>query len=354
MYYKIFREYPDPVTETAWERFLPSSGFPSHYTSPAFFSEPFWTGKNPFAVLVFDREQEIIAVATGISTGGQLVCGMYVRPQVVVSPDANNEGTAKVLFEGLRAARMSGESQITLYSCESIAGLIDVGCRERLSEGEERSVIIDLGNGADAVFEGFSSSRRNNLRKAIKKTSLKICEMTKEEELMELYPIHVQWCKTKLIAPTNYDELKQAWQLKSNRKILIAKHDGKVIAGSYFRFCPGGIVEYAGNNSNPEFLRDKPNDLLMWEAIKWACESGFRKFSMGGSHTFLQRFGGEITNTCRYQADLSRFQTNRIKDEAKDLLLGIYRTVPNNIRQKAKRYFGIGPRSINPDATGNS
>lgn len=350
MDYKIVREFPDLETESKWGRFLLSAEFPSHYTTPAFFLEPFWTGKDPFAVLVFDQYQEIVAVATGISNGNELLCGMYVRPQVAFRPDSINELTLRVLFDGLRAARKNKESQITLYSWEPIPCHVSVKFRERISEGEERHVMLDLSEGADAVFAGFSASRRNNLRKAIKKTSLEINEMVTEKELDELYPIHVGWCQTKSIIPTGYDDLKLAWRQKSNRKIFIAKSDGKVVAGSYFRFCPGGVVEYAGNNSNPEFLRDKPNDLLMWEAIKWACDSGFKKFSMGGSHTFLQRFGGEIVNTYRYQADLSRLQTNRLKGDAKELLLGIYRSVPNNIRQRVKSHLGIRPKSINPDS----
>lgn len=350
MRFEVLREYPDRETKDKWDRFLSRVSFPSHYSAPAYFREPFWKDKMPFAVLVFDDSNEITAVATGLSLGSGIQCGMFVRPQVAIAPGARDGGSLGLLFDGFRAAGSKDLSEITLFSWDPIPGLKDLGFSERISEGEERTVVLDLSVGADAIFSSFSPSRRNNLRKAMKRSHLEIADLSSEDELRELYPIHAAWCRTKSIAPTPYEDLKCAWQLKENRKILVAKHEGRVIAASYFRFSSGGVVEYAGNNSDPEFLHLKPNDLLMWESIKWACNWGFPKFSMGGSHTFLQRFGGEIVNTYRYQADLSWLKTNRFKNNAKSLFLGLYRAIPNDLRQKAKRGLGIRSGSINPDS----
>ena len=49
----------------------------------------------------------------------------------------------------------------------------------------------------------------------------------------------------------------------------------------------------------------KHRDLLHWRAIEWACAEGMNKYSLGGAHPFLRKFGGEIVPTTRCRLDLS-------------------------------------------------
>src|SRR5205085_837248 len=110
-----------------------------------------------------------------------------------------------------------------------------------------------------------------------------------------------------------------------------------VTAGSFYRLCPNGVVEYAANFSLPEFQRLRPNDLIGWHALKWACGGGFSHFSMGGSHLFLRRFGGKIHRTYRYSRDTSVLGLHTFRESARNAGVAAYRALPGTLRDGVRR-----------------
>ena len=78
---------------------------------------------------------------------------------------------------------------------------------------------------------------------------------------------------------------------------------GQVIAATTVRFYPKGLIEYSSNCSLDAFMDLRPNDLLIWRTIQWACEHGFKKYSLGASHPFLQKCGGVLVPISRYRFD---------------------------------------------------
>jgi hypothetical protein len=110
-----------------------------------------------------------------------------------------------------------------------------------------------------------------------------------------------------------------------------------VIAGSYYRFFKGGVVEYAANNSLTEFQNFRPNDLIGWRSIEWACEAGFSHYSMGGSHLFLRRFGGYEWATHRYTLDSSLLKIHSLKENVNNLGIKIYQSLPITMKTKIKK-----------------
>ena len=152
-----------------------------------------------------------------------------------------------------------------------------------------------------------------------------------------LYRISCEWNARKGNRADSFEKMKTAITERNNRRVFIAKVDGKTIAGSFYRFCPGGVVEYAANFSLPEYHRLRPNDLIGWHAIKWACDSGFSHFSMGGSHLFLRRFGGEVMTTFKYTRDDRPFGMRRLKTSVRDFGIEAYRRLPENVRASMRR-----------------
>jgi Acetyltransferase (GNAT) domain len=74
------------------------------------------------------------------------------------------------------------------------------------------------------------------------------------------------------------------------------------------------VVEHAGGSSLASTLHLRPNDLLHWRAIEWACAEGLSKCSLGGHSLFLRKFRGEVVPTIRYRLDLSLFRRHIIRD----------------------------------------
>jgi lipid II:glycine glycyltransferase (peptidoglycan interpeptide bridge formation enzyme) len=200
--------------------------------------------------------------------------------------------------------------------------------------------MLDLAKGADALFADFSQTRRNELRRAIKQDSLIVREPESEAEIAELYEVHKDWNARKGNQPDSREDFFTTANDRVYRKTLIAIFDGKIIAGSSYRFCPGGVVEYSGNNSLPEFQKLRPNDLIGWRAIEWACAAGFTHFSMGGSHMFLRRFGGRVQPAYRYTQDRTFFKLHRNREKLKRLAASAYMSLPLSARQTIKSVLG--------------
>jgi hypothetical protein len=339
MKFEIITNYPAPEIEKKWFAFLPDSDYPSHYTSPGFFKEPFWAGKNPFAVLVFE-EEKIVGAATGLQQEKQIVCGLEVRPQVSVSTNCDRKNVIKTLVEGLLEIGKDEAELLTFHCSQRLEDFVGFGFNEKKATGTFEVMMLDLSKGADTVFKNFSQSRRSDLRKAMREKQIEISQIETEGELAELYEIHKGWSERKQIAPDTWEMMQTVFANRDYHRIFIAKHKGKVIAGSYFRFCRNGIFEYTANNSIPEYQRFRPNDLLVWKSIEWACEQGFKLYSMGGSHLFLRRFGGFPVSSYRYQLDRTFLKKHEKKEAVRELAIKTYQSLPPAARQTIKRIAG--------------
>jgi hypothetical protein len=224
MNYIILTKYPDESLIQEWYEFLEKASFPTQYTSPNFFVDPFSSfGSDKFAILAFDQNGKIIAVLTGIDTGKEIVSGLAVRPQTAFRKDANQSEAAKFLLEGLKEKGGKGLELITFYTWESIKEFEDLGFQTRVSEGSNRVIILDLSKGADELFKDFSQTRRNELRKAMKQHIVEIKELETDEEFRELYEIHVDWSTRKGQQPVSIELMQIAVAQQENRKVLIAK-----------------------------------------------------------------------------------------------------------------------------------
>jgi len=326
---------PDAELAEKWNAFLSTARYATHYTTPNYFIDPYVRGAR-FAVLATDDADNIAAVATGVRDGDALTCGMFSRPQTVFGNNIAPDAAAAALLDGLNAVG-GGRALVELFTWESMPEFAGRGMTTRVSGDTTSIVVLDLAVGADALFAGFSQTRRNELRKGIKQQLVEVKELETDEELAELYSIHCDWNARKGNVPADIEQMKIAIRQRENRRVFIAKVEGQTVAGSFYRFCPGGVVEYAANFSMPEYQKLRPNDLIGWHAIQWACSEGFTHFSMGGAHLFLRRFGGQIVTTFRYRRDGSRFRSHDLRENARDLGSQAFQKLPTTFRNGVRR-----------------
>ncbi len=340
MYFTILDHYPDRNMENRWNAFLAQAFMPTHYTTPDFFVDRFVGAGDRFAILVTDDDKHIAAVLTGINKGKTIESGLAVRPQTVFRKGVDVAQTAKALAAALKNKAGKSTELITFYSWSKIDEIEKMDFNCKTSGNDDLIIMLDLSSGADNIFKDFSQTRRNDIRKAIKQDLLEIKDLETAEELGQLYAIHLKWNAQKGIEPDKFEDFKVASEQKEYRKVIIAKFEGKVIAGSYYRFCKGGVIEYAANNSLSEYQKLRPNDLIGWRSIEWACSRGFSHYSMGGSHLFLRRFGGYEVATNRYQHDRTFLRTHQKKEAVRDMFVKTYLSIPVETRKKIKRLAG--------------
>lgn len=335
----VLTEYPDAATEKLWDAFLADASFPTHYVTPNFFVDPYIRGGVRFAVLCLNNDR-VDAVLTGVDAGKTIFSGLAVRPQTAFRRGCDLRAAASTLLEGIKEHGGSDLEMIRFYTWEPVSEFDELGFKSSEATDDEAIIMLDLSVGAEEIFKQFSQTRRNELRKAMKQNVLEVKDLETEDEFNELYAIHCDWNERKGNTPDSYDDLKFAVSQKNHRKVLIAKLDGKVIAGSYYRFCSGGVVEYAANNSLVEFQKYRPNDLIGWRSIEWACQNGFTHYSMGGSHLFLRRFGGSVVKSHYYHLDRTFLQIHDMKDKLKEIGIKTYRSLPGGVKKQIKRIAG--------------
>lgn len=338
--YKILDVFPDASTERIWRDMLGKAPLAGHYCGPEFFREPKLRERQTFAILATEDEPAGPTVATGVVTGylegHELRCGLQVSPQIAFDDSRPTAEAAASLIDGLLSIARNAHL-LTVYTWDKYPVFVARGFREQSDMG---TVVVDLSKGPEQVFAGFKAKRA--VRAAVR-AGVAVREAS-DEDACEYYQIVAQWSRDKGLPCMSLQYYTQLFRLRENRRLFVAFYDGRMIGGSVIRFLPGGIVEYAANSSLPGFQHLRPNDLLMWTAMEWACRQGYRTFRMAGTHQFLHKFGGSVVPVYRYRMDRTWLRRYDRKEAAVTAAHGLFARLPDAWRNRVKRILKRGYR----------
>lgn len=336
MNFKILHEFPASDLERAWRECLQRVQIPSHYDSPEYFLDPLrGAAIRPFAVLAMDDDQ-VRGVLTGFHLRKEVRSGLPSRPQICLD-GTDDAATLKALAEGLLVEAENPEL-VTVYSWSSmeLATFSNYGFRRRKLQG---SVVLDLTLGADALFKEFAKDRRRNIRYA-EKHGVEVREATSTQDIIDAHAVYSAWRGTErkqVHGDWSFEDFEKTILARNNRRLFLATLEGKVIAINIFRFFPGGLFESAANSSLDEFVHVKPNDLLQWRGIQWACAEGFQRHSLGGAHEFLRRFGGTVVPILRYRLDRTLFRRHDVKENLRAKAGSLLRSAPPALQKTVRK-----------------
>jgi hypothetical protein len=226
---------------------------------------------------------------------------------------------------------------LTVHAWQPLTALRHLGFRELIKP--DALVMLDLTKGPDQLLKEMVGTRRTDIRKGIK-NGVEVREATTREDILAHYRIRGDWSTRKHLPFVSYRPEQTMEYLAHGRRIFVAVHDGEVIASSVVRFCKGGIVEYTSNASLRDKMILKPNDVLQWRIIEWACREGFTRYSLAGAHPFLRKFGGELIATYRYRLD----RTFLRRHDARERLAGwgrrAFRAMPLRVQSGVRAALG--------------
>lgn len=171
--------------------------------------------------------------------------------------------------------------------------------------------IIDLNKKIDDIWNGVYSKRKNEIRKG-KKEGLTVTEINYDSDLQKAYDILKGIYKKAKLPLPQYDYFKNALEVQNSDKILriMGGYSGGNLVGVMLLLCFNDRVYNWYAASNPEYYKIYPNDVITWEAIKWASENGYKLFDFGGAgnpakeygvRDFKKKFGGAEVNFGRYE-----------------------------------------------------
>lgn len=173
---------------------------------------------------------------------------------------------------------------------------------------------LDLMPGPETIFPRLRESTRRNIRKA-RQGNLNITISTSLESLNEFYRLHRVTRREQGLPSQPEDFFKHCHEeilAKNLGFIALASCRNRVIAAHvYFHFGQEVIYKYGA--SDKAFLHLRANNLLMWEAIVWSCNNGYKLFSFGrtdpdnsGLRQFKSGWGATEYSIDYYRYDLRK------------------------------------------------
>jgi len=131
--------------------------------------------------------------------------------------------------------------------------------------------------------------------------------------------------------------------------VLLAYKDSQLLAGAVF-FHFNKTLTYKYSASDPAFWNLRPNNLLLWHAIRWGCENGFNIFDWGrtdldneGLREFKRGWGSE-EQILHYSVLADRPPKTSVNGKAYQLLIPLIQRSPTwvcrAIGEVFYRHFG--------------
>ena len=173
--------------------------------------------------------------------------------------------------------------------------------------------VVDLNHPVETLWKNLSKNARWGVKKA-KKMNVTVSEAKSWDDWRSYYRIYVYENNEKGIRSRSLNLHKSMFRHllpDTSVRLLVAKHHGKIIAGSLFLVTPHEMMYYE-SASNARYRNLQPNNITQWHAILWAKEHGVKYYDLGGSlwkpeeehqlygvHVFKSGWGG---NFCRYNS----------------------------------------------------
>jgi lipid II:glycine glycyltransferase (peptidoglycan interpeptide bridge formation enzyme) len=170
--------------------------------------------------------------------------------------------------------------------------------------------IVDLRQGADAVFAGIAKDRRRNILKA-ERLDLK-AEVLSSGDVSECYELLKQTYSRARIPLADISLFRSAFEILLPREMLWAlgvRFEERLCAVALLLRW-GGTVHNWYNATSESAWNLHANEWLLWKAMQRAADQGCFQFDMGGAGKpgeaygpgqFKQRYGGRKCNPGRFE-----------------------------------------------------
>jgi hypothetical protein len=196
--------------------------------------------------------------------------------------------------------------------------------------------ILHLDRNPEVLFSGFESSIRRAIRKA-EKADVQTEISSSQESLRSYYLLHCQTRKKHGLPPQSFAFFRNIHEhllSKGNGFVVLARIGGIPIAGSVFLHMRNKAI-YKYGASDMRFQNLRPNNMVMWEAIKWCSENGFTSLNFGRTSTgneglrrYKLGYGTEEQTLRYYRFDYRQNSFATHKDQAEGWFNYLFRLMP--------------------------
>lgn len=149
--------------------------------------------------------------------------------------------------------------------------------------------ILDLSSDGSEVFKKFRDSTKRNIKKAQKKEI--VTSISKSREAMDNFcRLNTTTRKKHGLPPQPVKFFRNMFETiisKNQGFIVEAQYQNKTIAAALYLIF-GDKILYKYGASDSQYLNLRANNLVMWHAIEWASNNGFKSFDFGRTEVYNQ------------------------------------------------------------------
>jgi lipid II:glycine glycyltransferase (peptidoglycan interpeptide bridge formation enzyme) len=145
----------------------------------------------------------------------------------------------------------------------------------------ENEYVVNLGEGAQKLWKSIDHNKRRNIKKAMNE-GVEIAQSHTYEDLRTFISMYEATAKRRsflMYPPSWFEAMWKAFKPELS-KVFLAYWKGKSVSGVYI-VIHGKIVYALSAGSRTEGWEVRPNDILHWKAMEWACQNGYSKYDMG-------------------------------------------------------------------------
>jgi len=302
------------VPTEAWRRFVLEHPQGNIFHTPEMFQVFARTkGYRPELWAATDPSGQILALMlpVQITLGGSLPAFLTTRAvvfgSVLCEPGAAGEdGLAvllrtyarevghKVLFTELRNMSDLSREQPVLNDCGFVSE-------------DHLDYLIDLDRPSEDVFHGIAPRTRTYIRREIRSGEVIVKEGTEAEDVAVCYGLLSRTyaaARVPFADRSLFESIFDVLYPLGMVKFLIARVGDACVATSVELVYKDTIYGWY-RGSNRDYATSKPNELLVWHALKWGADNGYRQYDFGGAgkpaevygvRDFKAKFGGSLVN----------------------------------------------------------
>ena len=161
--------------------------------------------------------------------------------------------------------------------------------------------VMDLSNGVEYIWQkNYEKKLRQNIERA-RRRGIYI-EKGGKEELGVIHGLmEDRYAEQDKMVTVPKDYLLELYDsFYENIKIFVAKYEGEIVTGMIDVYYKDKVVSWIGNPRPRVKMSPSPNDLLNWEAMKYACEHGFKYYETIGAagnerlHSYYSKYNPEL------------------------------------------------------------
>ena len=151
-----------------------------------------------------------------------------------------------------------------------------------VASAKANEYVVNLEGGAQKLWTNIHHNKRRNIKRAMEQ-GVDVTQSHNNEDLKTFYSLLDVTVDKKGFTPFPRTLFEAIWNKYDPElsRVFLAKWKGKSISGVFV--VAQGKTAYALNaGSLAEGWEVRPNDIMHWKAMEWACSRGYSKYNLGG------------------------------------------------------------------------